>query len=304
MKAFSFFIVSGKPLRCAAGFVLWMSLQFLSLPVEAQYMIAGQHDQGQVWHDFVPDTTLVGTNNYPPWIVEPPTVLGFDLDLDGTEDCQLSSGGTSLKGWGSSSISLLVTDSAHCQVALGSPDTCLNYPPSYFVTQVAACLSEGDTIGPGLHWNSGGLAKLIYYDWGLKTYLCTRNAFADTTQVMYLAIRITGLHDTVYGWIGIKDVHNLTFTVTAYASGQVTGGTSEKDNPPRIFPNPTRDDVNIGPLAGRMQATLTDAAGAVLTERVIGPGMAVIGLGACPAGIYFVRMYSPDGVFAYKIIRY
>jgi hypothetical protein len=74
-----------------------------------------------------------------------------------------------------------------------------------------------------------------------------------------------------------------------------------------VYPNPTPDGrltlELTGPQAKASALTVVNALGQVMLARPIAPGTAVLNLGSLAAGVYNLRVQTPNGVLMQRIVR-
>lgn len=166
------------------------------------------------------------------------------------------------------------------------------------IARVAVLLSRTGTGGT-FDTLASGLANTGSYSW-LVTPPATTNAFVKV--VAWDAANLSG-----------SDVSNAAFTIS-------TGPTGVDDGLPLEFalsspkPNPSSASTHIGfavPRTAAVRITVHDVMGrevARLADKAFAPGRydlkwdARTGGGKAPAGLYFVRMQTPDRVFTRRLV--
>lgn len=214
------------------SYLFCLLLLFINININAQYIIAGQHEPGDYFVDIVPDTMIADVQNT---TIDPEYPL--DINGDNVIDLTLrSSNNGGLGGGASSSYILLGSESV--KIATGESDTCFLVSGNInYINSLAKLFSLNDTIDQSTLWDT---TLVIAYSYSVNgQYYCSGSHFSNTPTPQFIGVRIINQFDTAYGWIRISNVSS-GFLLEEYAGNMTAVDIHENQQAAvNIFPNPS-----------------------------------------------------------------
>lgn len=267
---------------------------FISVLGSAQVFKAG--DALLYYQDIAPDTLLdyvIGASG------GPMESYYFDVNGDLQNDISISAYINSGGAGGSEFIE--VSAGANAYIKFGRKDSVYNnFYSTWWFTNVADTLSNGDTINPaGAGWRTGTL------DLTDQSYLT--GAYKNvqdwvSASDLYLGIKYADSFDTIYGWIRVNCPAKNKCYVKDYAYSKAPNGVQNYSQPSlSIWPNPAHEFFRIEGVA-EAEISITDITGHVVLQTSCKTKPAQIPAGHWPAGIYFVQIRTRTGTSAKKIL--
>jgi hypothetical protein len=131
---------------------------------------------------------------------------------------------------------------------------------------------------------SGGRGNVVFKI-KTKDNLVSGNEVANKADIFfdYNAPITTNFATTVFQTLGLDDV--------------------VWDNSVKVFPNPTRNSVNIKSIRMIKSIQLFDAQGRLLLNKITNQTDDVLELQTKPSGLYFVKVFTEDGLKIEKVIK-
>ncbi len=206
--------------------------------LSAQFIGAGQYAPGQYFVDIQPDTTIEAPDALTPKYAMYP----LDMNGDGQFDFELHV--ANFGGLGGDYVRCYIEPRNNNQIAFAKTDSCFALPTGCFndliwVYGMARAFEYGEQIDNSTQW-ADSLLYLSYNSYVLDCFSCSGETFIHT-DTNYLGVRVLTPTDTVYGWIKVSGISDITCTIESFASESATVGTKEKHTANasvRVFPNP------------------------------------------------------------------
>jgi hypothetical protein len=272
----------------------------------AQSIAAGQHQSGQYYVDIQPDTTIVAPNALP--VTQ--ATLPLDLNGDGVADFELRVYNNN--GVGIKVRSCYLEPKNGNEIAVAYADSCLSTDCGYtglvWDYGMARAYEYGETIGAGAQW-ADSLVYLAYDRFSGGCFACSDNTFTDTSDA-YVGVRIFTAADTVYGWIKVSDVSNISCTVETLAGESELSSTAEQlpgNISVQVYPNPASGQFRYdfsAPLPAPSVLLMWDntARPVYQAEMAAGIRMFVPEAAQLQAGIYYYSIRSAGGMASGKLV--
>lgn len=261
--------------------------------------MAGQNGSGVHFYDFVPDTTIFGMHNQNAGLV--------NIDINGDNIIDFSISACNCSGLGGGGPNISITPLNNNEISSSHIFSCYTPSSNIFVgtAQMAFSHHFNDTIDAQEQWISS-IAFLNYRRWGVlfdstggHSYSCADSTFLYSTS-SYIGVRAFVSTDTVYGWIKVKEVRNVSstaITVEEYGGIRLVTGIKENSNKSSylIYPNPSSNSFNIEISSfdnNPIGFAIFDLLGRKLLEKELSDGFSNIDVSNLPSGTYFARFQS------------
>ncbi len=266
----------------------------------SQVFLAGQHNSGNYYYDIDPDTTLIGPQVHGPYF--PPATYPFDINNDGINDVYLYAWGSQSQGFNEKEVSIRINDTSASQVAFGDKFFCLSEQGDTLSFNTVKFLQKNDTIGNNLFWTN----KVLYLscqDWILHGHACYYNGFPNYSSGNYLAVRFIRPSDTIYGWIRVSNINDLTYTVEEFAFSNNSTGIDQQKIIAQVQPNPTNDMVMIETQLPGFNLVIYNQFGKLIIEKTLLSTKTEIDLRTYASGLYVFKICKDHSFHTRKIIK-
>lgn len=264
----------------------------------AQSILAGQQD-GILYYDIIPDTSIVGLHNTFSGIYE------VDVNKDGVIDFVLSACDCSGLGGGTPNVS--ITPKNNNEIAVSHYDSCFCGPLRIFVaaSKMAQSYNVNDAIDELSNWQNTPV-YLNYYKHGLLGptpgcyFNCSGATFSGLNS-LYIGVRIflSPGKEPVYGWIKVKGVTQTSVTIEEFACSLV------QYYEYKIYPNPVERELVVEYPSGLKECVLSiySILGQKIKQYSSESGQFKIDINDLDSGIYFIKLESEKMVVVRKIMK-
>ena len=128
---------------------------------------------------------------------------------------------------------------------------------------------------------------------------------SDAYEISFIdiGVRIIKPSDTLFGWIKVANVHQLTFTVQEFGSNKNITGMKELPGKMRIYPNPSFGKVVIESPVPEFDLVVNNQFGLEIMTRKVSDRISTLNLDGLSPGIYFVKIKMGHTVIVDKLIK-
>ncbi|HTL80088.1 MAG TPA: T9SS type A sorting domain-containing protein [Bacteroidia bacterium] len=266
--------------------------------LRSQSIVAGQHQQWDYYHDFLPDTVIYGMY---------PDSMMLDLNGDGLIDAWIFSSYQVTWNWGFDRT-FWIRPAPTSEVAFLRNDTCMQQDGVTVssIVPLAKPFNTNDTINNAATWSDSICYLQRYKSDVTQFYSCYNASFHSSYQ--YAGIRIF-TPDTLYGWIKMKitlgnGMNDDTLHIDSYAcqTGPAGINSPNENSTLHIFPDPSDGIFYCNEFFHSANLEIHDVAGKLLLTEELHEEKPVIDLSAYESGIYFLTISEEGRTYNAKLV--
>lgn len=280
-------------------FPVTLGLLFLSLSLNAQFILVGQHSANDYYFN-IPDTTIRSTCRDG---LEPE--FPVDLNGDGTVDFKFLlycwDAGMDKGGY----MKLLPLNGN--QIIYDHTDTCSSNLKGRYIIAMAKSMSLNDTINNNYIWSSCVL-YLFFKEWApYSGYNCY-----FSSNFTYAGVRLITPSDTLHGWIGFSvtpAINDYQISIYEWACNIDPHVNVQEHNAiTKIYPNPGNGvfTLELCNLTGNVSFEIFSLEGKPVSEKYfynVSQGSSMrLDLSDLKKGLYFLKISSNERTGYEKIL--
>jgi len=271
---------------------------FFCFTINAQNIIAGQHNTSDYYHDYIPDTIIQQAY--------PGGDFYIDINYDNINDFRFTlNPGSGALGW--QYYWVYITALNNNEIALAYNDTCLDTNQVYLYNRgIARHYDNNDTIDSTANW-----VNKVYIEYVDSPYLGYSCWGSYGVSPSYVGLKVIKWTDTLYAWIGVKSLtvdyyYSIYYlTLGSYACNKGNVGLQQisfNSSECNIYPNPTIGNLKIETMQ-KSTIEILNTEGQILKSIATSDNATTIDISSFASGMYFVKVKTEKGVAVKKFVK-
>lgn len=211
-----------------------LSLVFLSLSLNAQFILVGQHSSNDYYVDIIPDTLIA-----PVCQQGQTSTYSIDLNGDGSIDFQIKAWCVQAGGaYGGCSKIVALNGN---QIIFDHNDTCFYYNGNIQgIYPIAKPQNLNDTVSINNNWVAVSSMIFIYSYGEMQSFNCS-----FVHNFSYVGVRIFADSDTLYGWIKLTPTYHSVSIKEFACNISPYVNVHEHNALTKIYPNPNNGILTL-----------------------------------------------------------